>query len=604
MKSSTRFVSSGIVAGLFSLIVCQVESKAAQAVNEKSSQATSKTGSPIGLKGVELDEIESDFSPNPTRFIIPPYYNEVAGPVRIHIVFPMFFYRERVGAGSRVDLGVLPFYWRYREGASRLDAVFPLYWRIRNPSFDTDIVLQTYFSRGDWGYKFGFGPLLFLGENYRDDSSHQMVPPLFWRVRRGAFSFLLAGPYYDRTDGADYDLGLPPLFFAGRERYKSYLLVLPPIFWWFGDEIAYKTTTVLPPLFFTTRENGYSFGLVPLLYLARDRDWDRTLITPFYYGSRWQHTNNSGELLGEGRSYYFPFLLSYYRHAPGLSQGGSMVFYHWYWNEGDYLKVITPMLWLWGNDRSDDRSILVPPLFYRRTSPVRDDTMVGLVYWNFADHYRERTFSLAPLFVHNWSLYENRWRTWVAPTFDFGVKPQGYHFRIHPIFYLGRAETSYHLVLAPIIWKFRDEEDDDLVVFPMLWLFKDLLHDHSANVIFPFFWDFNKPRKEKFSNVLFPLYWDFKNGRKGERTTLILPLFWRDRDSRSAMTGVLNFIWHKGEIKGNSFWNFNFFPFLAFGQPPAPSGAYWNLLSGLVGWRRQGSTKELKLFWIPFDLGD
>jgi hypothetical protein len=40
------------------------------------------------------------------------------------------------------------------------------------------------------------------------------------------------------------------------------------------------------------------------------------------------------------------------------------------------------------------------------------------------------------------------------------------------------------------------------------------------------------------------------------------------------------------------------------GKPPAPEGAYWSFLWGMAGWRRQGSTRELKLFWIPIDLSD
>ena len=133
--------------------------------------------------------------------------------------------------------------------------------------------------------------------------------------------------------------------------------------------------------------------MLPVLYLARDQEWARTMVLPFYYGSRW----------GEGRSHYLPFLLSYYRHAPGFSQGGSMIFYHWYWNQGDYLKAITPLLWLWGNERTDDNRVLVPPLAYRRWSPARSDVMAGLVYWDFQEFHRERTFAIMPLFAHNWS---------------------------------------------------------------------------------------------------------------------------------------------------------------------------------------------------------
>ncbi|MCP4675752.1 MAG: hypothetical protein GY854_09650 [Deltaproteobacteria bacterium] len=558
----------------------------------------------VGLEGIELKELEDDFEPKIKRFIIPPYYQEQRGPVKLKLVFPLFYFRERTGPGARKDLGILPFYWRHRGEEENADVYFPFYWRFRGRHFKTDVVLQTHYNRSDHGYNFGFSPLIYLGKDTRDASSYQVIPPLFWRFVNGDSSFLLAGIYYQHKDGENFDLGLPPLFFAGRERYKTYMVALPPLFWRFTDEIAYKTTNVVPPFFFNTREHGWSFGLVPLLYLARDKDWDRTLITPFYYGSRWQKRDKTGEVLGEGKSYYFPLLLSYYRRGPGLSQGGAAIFYHWYWNEGEYLKMFSPLVWLFGNDRTDDDAVLIPPLFYRRTSPVRDDTMAGLVYWNFHQHHRERTFALMPLFAHNWNLYETNWRTWVAPTFDFGKQPDGYHVRLHPLFYLGKKARSDHFVLAPLVWKFTDEEDDDLVLFPFYWRFRDLLHDDSARVVFPLWWQFDDRRKNKYNRVAFPFLWDFHNARDGERSTIIPPLFWRDRDRRSTMTGFLNFVWHRGEVKGNRFWTFRFDPFIGFGHPPSPSGAYWSVLRGLVGWRRQGSSKQLKLFWIPINLSD
>ncbi|MBW2278029.1 MAG: hypothetical protein JRF63_11080, partial [Deltaproteobacteria bacterium] len=441
----------------------------------ESSTAKESPLSPAGLSGIELEELESDFEPEVKRFIIPPFYKEERGPVSFTTVLPLFFYRERVGKGARTDLGVLPFYWRYREGPSRADVYFPLYWNFRGPTFRTDIVLQTYFNTSDHGHNFGFAPLLFFGKNTDERSSHQVVPPLFWRFTERDESFLLAGLFYNATDGDDYDLGLPPIFFAGRERDESYLVVLPPLFWHFADDVHYKTTTVLPPLFFRTREHGWSFGLVPLLYLARDENWARTLVTPFYYGSRW----------GKGRSHYIPPLLSYYRHAPKLSQGGAAVFYHWYDQEGDFLRMYSPLVWWWGNRHTNERSWMIPPLFYRHDSPVADDTMLGLIYWNFHEHHKERTFALAPLFAHNWSLYEKRWRTWVVPTFDFGVKPGGYHARIHPIFYIGRDKRKNHFVLAPIVWRFVDEEDRNTVLFPLWWNFRDVEHDQLSRVFFP-----------------------------------------------------------------------------------------------------------------------
>jgi hypothetical protein len=298
--------------------------------------------------------------------------------------------------------------------------------------------------------------------------------------------------------------------------------------------------------------------------------------------------------------------LSYYRHAPKLSQGGIAAFYHWFDEEGDFLRMYSPLVWWWGNRHTHDRSWLIPPLFYRHDSPVADDTMVGLIYWNLHEHHRERTFALMPLFGHNWSLYERRWRTWVFPTIDFGVKPGGYHARLHPLFYRGKDKRSSHLVLAPIVWRFVDEEDRNTVLFPLWWNFRDIEHDQLSRVFFPLWWQFDDYRRSKSNKVAFPIFWDFNNEKDGERSTVVVPLVWRDRDPESAMTGVFNIVWHKGEIKQNPFWSFQIFPLIGLGKPPVPEGqgAYWSFLGGFAGWRRQGSTKELKILWIPFDVSD
>lgn len=568
------------------------------------SDPESDVRAPIGLSGIELREKEAGLEPRTKRLIIPPFYQETKGQLKLRFVFPFFFWRERTGEGARKDLGILPFYWRYRSEKESADVVFPLYWRFRGPGFKTDIVLQTHYNRSDHGYNFGFAPLIFLGKDTRDNSSYQVLPPLFWRFVKGDASFLLAGIYYDRHKGRDYDLGLPPLFFAGRERYKSYLVALPPLFWRFTDDINYETKNVLPPFFFNTREHGWSFGLMPLLYLARDKEWDRTLVVPFYYGTRWPLLDKNGDKIGEGKSYYLPLLLSYYRKAPGLSQGGSFIFYHWYWKEGAYLKMFSPLVWLFGNERTMERSLLIPPLFYNRKSPVARHTMLGMLYWDFHHLHKERTFAIMPLFAHNWNLYEKHWRTWIFPTFDIGKQPDGYHARLHPVFYLGKKKRESHLVFAPLLWKFKDEKDDDLVFFPFWWDFNDLEHDESKKVAFPLWWQFDNRRKQTLSRVAFPLYWDLQDNKEKRRTIVLAPLFFRNRNSQSTMTGFLNFVWHSGQIKGNRFWTFRMYPLLSFGHPPAPEGAYWSVLGGLAGWRRQGRTKQLKVFWIPFNLGD
>ena len=585
---------AGLLLILNALILPQIAAAVDVEVTSKKAGEVENKRPPVGLSGVELKEIEEDYKAKPKRFILPPYYSEKTDRQEFKALFPFFYFRERTGEGARTDMGLLPFYWRYREGKAKTDVYFPFYWRLRDPEFKTDIVLQTYYNRSKHGYNLGFGPLFFAGKDSRDKSGYQIVPPLFWNFQNKDGGLTLAGIYYDHRDRGDYDRGLPPLFFAGRNRDKTYLLVLPPLFWHFSDEVNYKTTTVVPPLFYKTRKNGWSLGLLPLFYLARDKNWARTLVTPFYYGSRW----------GEGRSYYIPPLLSYYKHSPTLSQGGIALFYHWYKEKGDYLNMYTPLVWRFGNERTGSRTWMIPPLVYRHDSPVTDNTMVGLIYWDFHEHHRERTLAIAPFFVHNWNLYEKNRRTWIAPTFDFGVNPDGYHFRLHPLFYLGQNKHDSHLVIPPLLWHFKNSEDINTVLFPLWWNFKDTKHHRLTRAIFPLWWQFDDYKRHNYKRIMFPLYWDFNDKDNEEHSTVVAPIFWRDKDKKSTMTGVLNIVHHKGEIKKNKFWTFQFFPFLAFGKPPAPESSYWSILGGFAGWRRQGSTKELKILWIPFNLSD
>jgi hypothetical protein len=228
--------------------------------------------------------------------------------------------------------------------------------------------------------------------------------------------------------------------------------------------------------------------------------------------------------------------------------------------------------------------------------------MVGLVYWNFHQHFKKRSFAIAPLFGFAKSLYEERYRAWILPTFDFGKEPEGYHFRLHPIFYLGKSGDKNHMVFAPVFWHFENKKDKNTVFFPLWWQFRDKQHNRVNRVAFPFWWSFNDKKYGRINRVAFPLWWDFNNTKQMERTSLLIPFFWRVRDRHSSSTGIFNIGLHKGEIKGNPFWTFRIFPLLSFGKPPAPKGARWDFLYGLAGWRRQGSTAELKLFWIPIPI--
>ena len=146
-----------LLAGLFVFLLQQGravadDKKASVSESEEEKQV------PVGLEGVELEELESDYKPSYKRFVIPPYYQETSERLKLRTFFPFVFYRERTGEGAFRELGIFPVYWRHRSQKKTIDFVFPLYGRFRGPSFKTDIVLQTYYNRSDHGYNLGFAP--------------------------------------------------------------------------------------------------------------------------------------------------------------------------------------------------------------------------------------------------------------------------------------------------------------------------------------------------------------------------------------------------------------------------------------------------------------
>lgn len=552
---------------------------------------------PIGLEGYDLKEEESGGkSKIVKRFILPPYVSIERKRSSFKTVLPFFYRSERKGEGAKKDVGLLPFYWSHNSAELQTKVYFPFYWNIRSKKFDTDIVLQTYYARNDDSFHFGFTPLFFIGKNRTEKSSYQVIlPPLFWNFKNkdGGITYSLL--YYNKRNKGEFNRGVVPFYFSRKKRDKTITTVLPPLFWHISDPVNYKTTTVLPPLFLKTRENGWSAGLLPIFYFARDNNWSRNMVMPFYYGAK----------VNRLRSHYFPLLLSYWKKSPKLKQGGIAVFYHWYQFEGEYRNMYSPLVWKWGDKRTLKKNFLLAPLFYKGKSPVENNTMVGMVYWNFHNFHLSRTFSIAPLFAIKKSLKGEGFRTWIFPTIDFGKNPNGYHARFHPLFYMGKEKKKKHLVVAPIFWNFKNEEEKNTVAFPFWWNLDNTKQKRLRRVVFPFWWQFDDGKYKETNRIAFPFFWDFQRLEQKKRTTLTFPpLFWRVKDQYSSRTGVLNVSIHKGKLKGNDFWTFNLFPLVLLGKPPAPTGARWELLHGLIGWRRQGQFKELKLFWIPFSIGD
>lgn len=552
---------------------------------------------PIGLSGEELELQEEGKHENvKKRFILPPYISLKTRNTEFKTVLPFFYYSQRKGKAARKDVGLLPFYWSHESKDYQTKVYFPFYWRIHSPAFDTKIVLQSYLAKSKDAYHIGSAPFFFIGKNKEKQTSYQVIlPPLFWNFKGKDHSLTYSLLYYNKKNKAEFHRGVVPFYFARKKYDKTITTVLPPLFWHISDPVNYKTTTVLPPFFFSTREKGWSLGLLPAFYFARDKNWSRNMVMPFYYGSR----------VNDEHSHYLPLLLSYWKRSKTLRQGGIAALYHWYRFKGEYMNMYTPLAWTWGNTRTLKKNILIPPFYYKGSSPIEDNTMIGMIYWNFQNHHLSKVLAIAPLFAVKKTTRDKGFRAWVFPTFDFGKNQDGYHARFHPLFYVGKHKKKKHLVLAPLFWQFEDEKEKSTVVFPLWWQFKNRQFKRVRRVVFPLWWQFDDHKYGEFNRVAFPFYWDIKRVEQKKRTILTFPpVYWKVQDANSARTGVLNVSLHKGKRKGHSFWTFNLFPLVLFGKPPAPDSARWEVLHGLVGWRRQGSTKELKLFWIPIGISD
>jgi hypothetical protein len=92
---------------------------------------------------------------------------------------------------------------------------------------------------------------------------------MHWRSRTAQTTVLLPGWLATRADG--WDAGLLPLFVAGADRRagSSYLAVLPPLFFRWGD--ARRQRTLLLPLVYDERGPEGSLFLSPLVVSSVDR---------------------------------------------------------------------------------------------------------------------------------------------------------------------------------------------------------------------------------------------------------------------------------------------------------------------------------------------
>ncbi len=184
------------------------------------------------------------------------------------------------------------------------------------------------------------------------------------------------------------------------------------------------------------------------------------------------------------------------------------------------------------------------------------------LWWNYRDKdLGVHAWAIAPFFYtsqsptsHDWltlvagkfETYAERQTTWVFPTFTFSTDRHGWEDDFHPLVYIGRSDDASHTVVAP------------------------------------FFWDFANPKN---------------------RTTIGFPVYWRfaDASDDSVVQVAANTVYIQKRVVGGTDWQFHFAPLFSYGENP--NGYFWNVLFGLAGYTRDGTSSQVRALWIPINTG-
>jgi hypothetical protein len=98
--------------------------------------------------------------------------------------------------------------------------------------------------------------------------------------------------------------------------------------------------------------------------------------------------------------------------------------------------------------------------------------------------------------------------------------------------------------------------------------------------------------------VLAPFFWDFAD--PGSRATVAFPVYWRFSDRQGVSQLVGNVYYHEETKSTGNEWEVHVFPAFSYGE--TPNGHWWNVLYGLAGYSKRGSSTKMRAMWIPIQL--
>jgi hypothetical protein len=469
---------------------------------------------------------------------------------------------EERGQNPRFDRKFYGPYYSEKSGDYSFKLAFPVWAERKQPSRTDKLKLDR--------------ASLFGGVYYNRRSAERaddVLFPLFWNLRdlERKTRTTIVGPLVNRVTPDGHDNWLAPLYFTGKHRNGGYT-VIPPLLTYMRTD-GRSGLNVIGPMFCSWQGSSscdartaedIDQGIAPLYFFGQNAERKYELIPPLLHYYRYNDRDLS----------WFNVWGPYYReHTQEREIFHLLPLYYSIWGKKERHTTVLP---LFHYGYKDNEWLLVNPLFLARRGENGESTfatwgyaryrgrteldMVTPLYWAYRDPDIGLDQKLLfPFFYKRTSPRESSWAffpfyakferfgisksTWITPLFNHSHDLRGFKTNIHPLVYIGREGQATHTVIAP------------------------------------FFWDFADP---------------------ASRATVVFPFYWRFSD-RQGVAQLVGNVYYREETKssGNE-WEVHVFPAFSYGK--TPNGHWWNLLYGLAGYTRQGSSTKMRAMWIPIQL--
>jgi hypothetical protein len=469
---------------------------------------------------------------------------------------------EEQGRAAQTQRDFYGPYYRERSGDYRFELAFPIWAERTQPSRTNRLKLDR--------------ASLFGGLYYNRRSAERaddVLFPLFWNLRdqSAGSRTTIVGPLVNRVTKDGHDNWLAPLYFTGRRGDGGYTLIPPlltytrhsardgfnwvgPLFcsWKGGSHCDTRTAEEIDmgvaPLYFFGQSAESKYEVIPPLlhyYSYNDRDLSYTNVWGPYYRRHTQQLEMLHvfpiywSLWGKDERHTTIFPLFHYGHKKNQVLLANPLFVLARGEKGES----TFATWLYARHRGRTELDMYTPLYWEYRDPdVGLDQRLLFPFFYMRTSPRESSYAFFPFYA-KFERFGISKSTWVTPFFNHSHDLRGFSTNVHPFFYVGRNGLRTHTVIAP------------------------------------FFWDFAEPKSRV--TVAFPLYWRFS-----------------DRSSVSQLTG--NVYYQEKRLRSGLDWEIHIFPAFSYGE--TPNGHWWNVLYGLAGYTRTGTTTKMRTFWVPITL--